>query len=60
MLNSVLVAYSVYDMEVGYIQGLNLIAGILLYHIKSEEQTFWALVELMEEQELRMIYLPGF
>ena len=44
MLNSVLVAYSVYDMEVGYIQGLNLIAGILLYHIKSEEQTFWALV----------------
>jgi hypothetical protein len=39
---------------------MNMIAGTLLYHIKDTEQTFWALVELMEDQELRMIYLVNF
>lgn len=47
MLKSVLLAYSVYDIEMGYIQGVNMIAGVLLYHIKNAEQTFWALVEMM-------------
>ena len=44
----------------GYVQGLNMIAAVLLYHIKSPEQTFWALVDMMEDQELRMVYLRGF
>jgi len=34
-------------MEMGYVQGVNMIAGVLLYHIKNAEQTFWALVEMM-------------
>lgn len=37
-----------------------MIAGTLLYHIKDTEQAFWALVDLMEDQELRMIYLSNF
>lgn len=37
-----------------------MIAGVLLYHIKNESLAFWALVGLMEEQELRQIYLGGF
>jgi len=60
MLKKVLVAYSIYDVDLGYVQGLNMIAGVLLYHIKNPEQTFWALVETMEYQELRMIYLNQF
>lgn len=60
MLKSVLVAYSIYDVDLGYVQGLNMIAGVLLYHIKSAEQTFWALVETMEYQELRLLYLDHF
>lgn len=34
MLRDVLTAYSVYDMQVDYVQGMNLIASVLLYHIK--------------------------
>lgn len=50
MLKRVLTTYSVYDMEMGYVQGVNMIAGVLLYHIKEESLTFWALVEMMEYQ----------
>lgn len=37
-----------------------MIAGVLLYHIKNDSLTFWALVEMMEYQELRMVYLNNF
>jgi len=47
MLRSILVAYSIYDSEMGYVQGMNMIAGILLYHIKNAEETFWAFVDMM-------------
>lgn len=50
MLKEVLISYSVYDIEIGYVQGLNMIAGVLLFHIKSAEQTFWTLVEMMDDQ----------
>jgi hypothetical protein len=39
---------------------MNLIIGAILYHIKNAELTFWAFVDLMDERELRLIYLPGF
>ena len=57
MLQEVLVCYSVYDQEVGYVQGMNLIAASLLYHIKLPQNTFWVLVDLMETQELRQVYV---
>jgi hypothetical protein len=37
-----------------------MIVGVMLYHLKNSELTFWAFIDLMDEQELRMIYLPGF
>lgn len=37
-----------------------MIAGVLLYHIKNPEATFWALVDIMYEKHLRMIYLNEF
>ena len=49
MLKSVLVSFCVYDEQIGYVQGINLIAGILLYHIKDEEKTFWALADIMDD-----------
>ena len=44
MLRELLYCYSIYDQELGYVQGINLIAANLLFHIKKAEQTFWALV----------------
>ena len=35
MLQEVLLVYSVYDIELGYVQGVNMLTAILLYHIKS-------------------------
>ena len=55
-----MLAYCAYDQEVGYVQGMNMIVGTLLYHIKNPEMSFWALVDMMEVWELRMIYLDGF
>ena len=46
-LEEVLVVYSIYDMELGYVQGLNTLAAVLLFHLKDPEETFWALVDLM-------------
>ncbi len=37
---------------------MNFIVGSLLYHA-SEEITFWLFVSLVEDYELRDIYLPG-
>ena len=42
-LRRVLKAYSVYDREIGYCQGMNFIAGMFLTLVP-EEQAFWMLV----------------
>jgi hypothetical protein len=42
-LRRVLRAYSVYDRDVGYCQGMNFIAGMFLTFM-SEEEAFWLLV----------------
>ncbi|XP_057564241.1 USP6 N-terminal-like protein [Hippopotamus amphibius kiboko] len=57
----VLAAYSVYDTEVGYCQGMNQIVGILLMFL-GEEDAFWALVRLMTDKEHAMhgFFIPGF
>jgi len=57
-LENVLITYSKYDRQVGYVQGMNFIVGVLLYH-SSEEIAFWLFVSLMEDYEMREIYLSG-
>ncbi|EFA85690.1 ankyrin repeat-containing protein [Heterostelium album PN500] len=54
-------AYSIYDQEVGYCQGMSGIASILLMYM-TEEEAFWSLVSLMENEkyELRGLFLPSF
>ncbi|XP_071831280.1 uncharacterized protein [Apostichopus japonicus] len=49
-------AYSIYNSEVGYCQGMSYIAGMLLMQMASEEESFWAMVALFEKPK----YLSGY
>ncbi|CDW72223.1 ecotropic viral integration site 5 protein homolog [Stylonychia lemnae] len=55
-LYNVLKAYSCYDNEIGYVQGMNYVAAILLIQIKDEIKTFWCLNSLLHRKNWRMIY----
>jgi hypothetical protein len=46
-LRSVLIAYSNADPEVGYVQGMNFVAGMFVLHVKDEETAFWCFYGLM-------------
>jgi USP6 N-terminal-like protein len=50
-LFNVLVAYSVYNSEVGYCQGMSTLAGMLLMYL-GEEETFWALNILLTDRKV--------
>ncbi len=52
-------AYSIYDEEVGYCQGLSFLIASLLLHMP-EEQTFNLLVKIMYRYEVREIYKTNF
>lgn len=47
-LYNVLKAYANYDNEVSYVQGMNYLAGLLLFYIPDEEQVFWCLHKLLQ------------
>ncbi|XP_072574146.1 USP6 N-terminal-like protein [Paramormyrops kingsleyae] len=57
----VLAAYSVYNPEVTYCQGMSQIAAILLMYM-NEEDAFWALAQLLNNQKHAMhgFFIPGF
>uniref|UniRef100_A0A8C7N6E4 USP6 N-terminal-like protein n=1 Tax=Oncorhynchus kisutch TaxID=8019 RepID=A0A8C7N6E4_ONCKI len=57
----VLTAYSVYNTEVGYCQGMSQITALLLIYM-NEEDAFWALVKLLSGQKHAMhgFFIPGF
>jgi hypothetical protein len=57
-LRRVLRAYSLYDTEVGYCQGMNYIAAMFLTFL-SEEKAFWLLVVVMNDQPYRLRDLFG-
>lgn len=54
-LGRVLRAYSAYDMQVGYCQGLTFLTGPLLLHM-DDKDAFCVLVKLMEDYELRSMF----
>ena len=39
-----LIAYANYDIEVGYVQGMNYIVALLLLYIEDEQKVFWSFV----------------
>ncbi|KAL3763418.1 hypothetical protein ACHAWU_001991 [Discostella pseudostelligera] len=57
-LRRVLRAYSLYDTEVGYCQGMNYIAAMFLTFL-SEEKAFWLLVVVMNDEPYRLRDLFG-
>eukprot|EP00854_Cymbomonas_tetramitiformis_P001490 gene1490-2117_t len=60
-LYNVLKAYSVYDREVGYVQGMGFVAGLLLLYM-GEEDAFWLLVALLKgavHTPMEGLYRPG-
>ncbi|XP_022862147.1 EVI5-like protein isoform X2 [Olea europaea var. sylvestris] len=60
-LYNVLKAYSVFDREVGYVQGMGFVAGLLLLYM-SEEDAFWLLVALLKgavHAPMEGLYLVG-
>lgn len=58
-LFKVLVAYSNFDTEVGYCQGMSTIAAFLLLYFE-EEQAFAVLQALMTREGLRTMFTAGF
>jgi len=58
-LYKVLVNYSKYNKEVGYVQGMGFIVALLLTYM-DEERTFFMLHTLMKKRDLEGLYLPGF
>ncbi|KAJ3118404.1 GTPase-activating protein [Phlyctochytrium bullatum] len=57
LLLKVVCAYSIYDPEVGYCQGLAFSAGALLLNM-GEEDAFCVLVTLMYDYGFRQIFVP--
>ncbi|KAE8616565.1 hypothetical protein XENTR_v10008839 [Xenopus tropicalis] len=57
----VLAAYSLYNTEVGYCQGMSQITALLLMYM-NEEDAFWALVKLFSGPKHAMhgFFVPGF
>lgn len=49
----VLSAYSMYNMEVGYCQGMSVLAGLLLLYM-DEEEAFWGLSVLLTDKKYSM------
>ncbi|XP_022084220.1 rab GTPase-activating protein 1-like isoform X2 [Acanthaster planci] len=52
-------AYSVYDSEVGYCQGLSFLAAVLWLHMP-EEQAFAVLTKIMYDYRLRDLFMNSF
>lgn len=60
-LFNVLTAYSMYNMELGYCQGMAGVAGMLLMYM-DEEPAFWALNTFMTDPKYAMhgLFIEGF
>ena len=58
-LKNVLRAFSNYDNSIKYFQGMNFIVGFFLYHC-DEYIAFWLFVALLEEYDLRPIFMTDF
>ncbi|KAJ6647677.1 USP6 N-terminal-like protein [Pseudolycoriella hygida] len=60
-LFNILTAYSMYNTEVGYCQGMSGVAGVLLMYM-NEEEAFWALCTILSDKRYAMhgLYIEGF
>lgn len=58
-LFNILKAYSEFDRNIGYCQGINFLALQILTVLKEEENSFWVLIYLMNDRGWRNLFLPG-
>lgn len=58
-LSKILLIYSLMDIDVGYVQGMNFLVGCILWHSSSEEQAFELLVSLMFNYGMRDMFISG-
>jgi hypothetical protein len=74
-LQRILVAYSNFDPEIGYTQGMNFIVASLLIHLNPdndkesedyffmddefESRVFWILVHIMKEKHWELLFMDG-
>lgn len=60
-LFNILSAYSIYNLDIGYTQGMSQIAALLLMYL-SEDEAFWALSTLISNSKYYMhgFFIPGF
>ena len=58
----VLTAYSMYNSEVSYCQGMSQVAALLLMYFSEEGEVFWALHQLMSHPTYNMhaAFIPSF
>jgi hypothetical protein len=52
--------YCLYDEEIGYFQGMNLLVGNIILHMKEVDKTFFFLREIMGRAGLRVLYRQNF
>jgi hypothetical protein len=55
-LLNVLRAYSIFDSELGYTQGMSFIVGILVMLGMREEEAFWSFVALIKDRKLNGLF----
>ena len=58
-LRNILIAFSVHCPSIGYVQGLNYLVALLLFHFHSETDAFWMLCALMSKFQLSSYYEDG-
>ena len=58
-LKNILKAFSNYEREIQYYQGMNFIVGFFLFHCE-EYVSFWLFASLMEDYDLRSMYIKDF
>ena len=56
-LYNLLKAYSLYDPEVGYTQGMNFIAGLILLHIDDEALAWIIFLKVLAKDNWSRLYL---
>lgn len=60
ILRQVLRLYAVYDPEVGYVQGMNMVAAPVVMHMKEVNAAFVYFKEVMTYGKLRMFFVEDF
>lgn len=55
-LREVLVDYCKIDWEIGYVQGMNIVASIIVFHATNSFEALKVLELLMRQMNLRQIY----